>query len=80
MSLKLLSAMIRREGHLYCFHVFVCDRFITASVTSHSNGRELRVTCANLQGTPQSFEQETSGIRLKARQILRYIANLIISV
>ena len=36
----------RREGHLYCFHVFVCGRFefITTSVmTSYTNGRELRV-------------------------------------
>ena len=24
----------RGGGHLYCFHVFVCDCFITASVTS----------------------------------------------
>ena len=42
------TGMIRREGHLYCFYVFVCDRFITASVTSHSNGRKLGVACANL--------------------------------
>ena len=33
------SEILKKEwpggrGHLYCFHVFVCDRFITASVTS----------------------------------------------
>ena len=56
------------------------DRFITASVTSHTDGQELRVACANLQGTPWSSEQERSGIRLKARQILVYIADLIISM
>ena len=39
-------------GHLFCFHVFVRYRFMTASVTSHNIGREPRVASANLQGTP----------------------------
>ena len=51
--------------YLYCFNVFDCERFITASVKSHKSGREPRLACANLQGTPQPFKQERSGIRYR---------------
>ena len=38
-----------------------------------------RVACANLQGTPWSFEPEKLGKRLKARQIDHKCVNFVVS-
>ena len=58
------------RGHFMCLSVI--DSSLPVRRHSPKYWWGLRVACANLQGTPQLFEQERSGKRLKARQIFLY--------